>query len=79
MRDASRLPYAKRDAARALHKLLALVREPADQEFLQAALLLLAFFQPNVGDEPVELDAPRADGTTWRPIVEAELRAQVRR
>lgn len=79
VRDASLLPYAKRDVARALRKLLAVAAEPSDQEFLRAGLLQLSFFQPNVGDEPAELDAPRADGTTWRPVVAAEIQAQLRR
>ncbi len=47
-------------------------------DFYRELASILAFFQPGIGGDGVSLDAVRADQTTWRPIVEAEMRENVR-
>lgn len=43
------------------------------QAFAREAVLVLAFFQPNVGQAGVAIDSKRSDQVIWRSVVEAEM------
>lgn len=46
----------------------------AQPNFYRELASILAFFQPEVGSDGVSIDAVRADQSTWRPYIEAEMR-----
>jgi arylsulfatase A-like enzyme len=72
--DASRLPDPKPRVESALLQLLELVKLPEERRSLSSALLRLAYFQSEVGEAQVSIEAIGPDRKTWRSRVEAELK-----
>jgi hypothetical protein len=73
--DVALLPHAKRRIEAVLFSMMEVKTEQRDQEFLRAALLMLAYFREGVGPGGARIDTVGPGGRPWREGVEADLQA----
>lgn len=71
--DDSLLKHSKDDILAAINSIVNGQVVSDKQDFAREAALVLAFFQPGVGDSAIDIDEKRIDQETWRNSVEAEM------
>ncbi len=71
--DASILPNSKPEITAALLKLMAMTTEPETRANFKNGLMVLAFFQPDVGPTPVGLDQMGPEQKAWQAVVDQEM------
>lgn len=76
--DESALGRSKRDIRTAIVTVLRGGVAASQPDFYRELASILAFFQPGIGATGVSMDAARDERSTWRPVVEAEMRENVR-
>ncbi len=72
--DISRLPDTKPRIASALLALLKVTDDPETKSNYRTGISVLAFFQPDVGENAVSLDQTGPGQQTWQDIVDEEMR-----
>jgi hypothetical protein len=71
--DVSVLPNSKLEITAALLKLMVMTTEPETRANFKSGLMVLAFFQPDIGPTPVGLDQIGPEQKAWQEVVDQEM------
>ncbi len=74
--DISNLPEPKAKIKDALLVLVDVTEDEKTRSDYQTGIMLLAFFQPDVGATPISLEEMGPGDKTWRQVVEKEIQSQ---
>ena len=74
--DVSLLSNSKSDIRDALLTLINVTDDEETKSNYQTGIVILAFFQPDVGATPISLEETGPGDKTWRQVVEAEMQKQ---
>ena len=74
--DVSLLSNSKSDIRDALLTLINVTDDEETKSNYQTGIVILAFFQPDVGATPISLEEMGPGDKTWRQVVEAEMQSQ---